>query len=54
MIRVGNACLGFINEKMHDLPYYVDIIEMGFGTNGDYAQIVKSYEVEPAGPGRPG
>ena len=31
---------------------YVDAVEMAFGGNVDYGQIVKSYEAEPIGPGR--
>jgi IS1 family transposase len=34
------------------LSLYVDAIEAAFGGNVDYAQIVKTYETEPAGPGR--
>jgi IS1 family transposase len=34
------------------LNAYVWAIEQAFGANVDYAQIVKSYEVEPVGPGR--
>lgn len=34
------------------LPHYVDAVEDAFKGNVDYAQIVKSYEAEPIGPGR--
>jgi IS1 family transposase len=34
------------------LKAYVEAIEAAFGANVDYAQIVKSYEAEPIGPGR--
>lgn len=34
------------------LRAYVDAIEASFGADVDYAQIVKSYEAEPIGPGR--
>jgi IS1 family transposase len=34
------------------LRAYVDAIERAFGTDVDYAQIVKSYEAEPIGAGR--
>ncbi len=34
------------------LNLYVDAVEMNFGADVDYAQIVKSYEAEPIGPGR--
>lgn len=34
------------------LRHYVDAIELGFGTEVDYGQIVKSYEADPIGPGR--
>ena len=34
------------------LPLYVRAIAESFGPNVDYAQIVKSYEAEPIGPGR--
>ncbi len=34
------------------LNLYVDAVEMSFGADVDYAQIVKSYEAEPISPGR--
>jgi len=34
------------------LAVYIDTIERSFGADVDYAQIVKSYEAEAAGPGR--
>lgn len=34
------------------LKTYIEAIEASFGRNVDYAQIVKSYEAEPLGPGR--
>jgi IS1 family transposase len=34
------------------LRLYVEAIRTSFGENVDYAQIVKSYEAEPIGPGR--
>jgi len=34
------------------LSTYVDVIEQAFGAAVDYAQVVKSYEPEPIGPGR--
>lgn len=34
------------------LRAYVDAVEAGFGSDVDYAQIVKAYEAEPIGPGR--
>ncbi len=34
------------------LKLYIEAIEESFGGNVDYAQIVKSYEAEPLGPGR--
>ena len=34
------------------LRAYVDAIEYSFGADVDYAQIVKTYEAEPTGPGR--
>lgn len=34
------------------LGAYVDAIDFAFGQDVDYAQIVKSYEAEPIGPGR--
>ena len=34
------------------LRLYADAIEASFGADVDYAQIVKSYEAEPIGPGR--
>lgn len=34
------------------LKAYVDAVEASFGADVDYAQIVKTYEAEPIGPGR--
>lgn len=34
------------------LRLYIGAVENAFGANVDYAQIVKSYEAEPIGPGR--
>lgn len=34
------------------LKAYVEAVEIGFGGDVDYGQIVKSYEAEPIGPGR--
>ena len=34
------------------LRMYINAIEQSFGSNVDYAQIVKEYEAEPAGSGR--
>jgi IS1 family transposase len=34
------------------LPHYIEAIEAAFGADVDYAQLVKSYEAEPMGPGR--
>jgi IS1 family transposase len=34
------------------LKAYVDAVEIAFGADIDYGQIVKSYEAEPIGPGR--
>lgn len=34
------------------LKAYVEAVEVGFGGEVDYGQIVKSYEAEPIGPGR--
>ncbi len=34
------------------LRAYVDAVEVSFGADVDYAQIVKTYEAEPIGPGR--
>ena len=34
------------------LAAYVDAVEMAFGCEVDYGQIVKTYEAEPIGPGR--
>jgi hypothetical protein len=34
------------------LRLYVEAVEASFGGNVDYAQIVKTYEAEPLGPGR--
>jgi hypothetical protein len=34
------------------LRLYIEAVEQAFGGDMDYAQIVKSYEAEPIGPGR--
>jgi len=34
------------------LPAYIDAVEMAFGMEVDYGQVVKAYEAEPLGPGR--
>jgi len=34
------------------LRAYVEAVELSFGADVDYAQIVKTYEAEPVGPGR--
>ena len=34
------------------LRAYVEAVELGFGADVDYGQIVKAYEAEPIGPGR--
>lgn len=34
------------------LNHYLHAVEVGFGTDVDYGQIIKSYEAEPIGPGR--
>ncbi|MBI2873238.1 MAG: IS1 family transposase [Chloroflexi bacterium] len=34
------------------LRAYIEAVEAGFGADVDYAQIVKTYEAEPIGPGR--
>jgi IS1 family transposase len=34
------------------LPHYANAIDLAFGGNVDYAQIVKAYEAAPLGPGR--
>jgi IS1 family transposase len=39
-----------INSDM--LKHYIDAVELSFGTEVDYGQIVKSYEAEPIGAGR--
>jgi hypothetical protein len=31
---------------------YIEAIKAGFGADVDYAQIIKTYEAEPIGPGR--
>ena len=63
---VGKRTLPFATEFMRDLSNrlsnrlqlssdalraYVQATEEAFGANVDYAQIVKSYEAEPIGPG---
>ena len=34
------------------LPLYFEAVELAFGAGVDYAQVVKTYEAEPIGPGR--
>ena len=61
--RDGATAYHFINDlasrlenrvqlSSDGLRAYVDAVERSFGADVDYAQIVKSYEAEPIGPGR--
>lgn len=46
--RLDNRC----QLSTDGLQAYVQACDLAFGENVDYAQIVKSYEAEPMGPGR--
>lgn len=43
---------GRVQVSADALRTYVDAIDLAFGTDVDFGQIVKSYEAEPIGPGR--
>ena len=43
---------GRVQVSADALRAYVDAVDMAFGTDVDFGQIVKSYEAEPIGPGR--
>ena len=43
---------GRVQVSADALRAYVDAIDMAFGTDVDFGQIVKSYEAAPIGPGR--
>ncbi|MEW6674190.1 MAG: IS1 family transposase [Thermodesulfobacteriota bacterium] len=52
---IGDLSLRLANRvqiSSDKLKHYVEAIELEFGGNVDYAQIVKSYEAEAIGPGR--
>lgn len=44
-----SGCVQLSSDK---LRAYVDAVDFAFGADVDYAQIVKTYEAEPMGPGR--
>lgn len=58
--RDAHAFLGDLSKRLRNrvqlssdaLSTYVEAIDMHFGRDVDYGQIVKSFEVEPIGPGR--
>ena len=43
---------GRVQLSADQMPAYVEAIRMEFGNFADFAQIVKTYEAEPIGPGR--
>ncbi len=43
---------GRVQLASDSLAAYVEAVEMSFGANVDYGQVVKTYEAEPIGPGR--
>jgi IS1 family transposase len=58
--ETANAFVADLSERLSNrvqlssdgLRAYVDAIELAFGADVDYGQIVKIYEAEPVGPGR--
>lgn len=49
---IYHLALQIVSLSSDKLRHYIDAVEEGFGYEVDYAQIVKSYEAEPIGPGR--
>ncbi len=59
---IQNACafMSDLSERLENrvqissdaLSAYVDAVELAFGAEVDYGQVVKAYEAEPIGPGR--
>jgi IS1 family transposase len=56
----ANECISDLSSRLANrvqissdmLKHYIDAVEMSFGTDVDYGQIVKSYETEHIDPGR--
>jgi len=51
-IDLSSRLVNRVQLSSDKLSHYADAIEQAFGTDVDYAQIVKSYEAEAIGPGR--
>ncbi|MBI3071423.1 MAG: IS1 family transposase [Deltaproteobacteria bacterium] len=49
---VANRLRGRIQISTDGLRSYIEAISASFGGRVDYAQVIKSYEAEPIGPGR--
>ncbi|MBM4327093.1 MAG: IS1 family transposase [Deltaproteobacteria bacterium] len=49
---LDSRLLNRIQLSADKLPLYVEAVEQRFGADVDFAQIVKTYEAEPIGPGR--
>jgi IS1 family transposase len=49
---LSSRLINWVQLSSDKLKHYFDAVEAGFGCEVDYAQIVKSYEAEPIGPGR--
>lgn len=52
LVQVSSRLQNRVQLSSDAMGAYVDAAEVAFGTDVDYAQIVKSYEAEPAGAGR--
>ena len=52
MSDLSNRLMNRVQLSSDAMNAYVDATERAFGTDVDYAQIVKVYEAEPIGPGR--
>jgi len=52
MLDLSSRLTNRVQISSDALGLYVDAVEAGFGGEVDYATIVKSFEVEPIGPGR--
>lgn len=52
MCDVKSRLANRVQLSSDGLRLYIEAIEVAFGGEVDYAQIVKSYEAEPIGPGR--
>lgn len=52
MVDLSSRLQNRVQISSDALSAYVDAVEIAFGADVDYAQVVKSYEAEPAGSGR--